>query len=126
MGFNSGFKGLINTYRRFGEESQFVSLKYDSICQTQLIYVLIIIRLAACFDLAGSLSGLHYEPFDIRKLRTFLGSQTVFTKVNMKGSCPMAYNMLTSYIRLKLIDWKYIYFLNHIVSDYAGPSGRAV
>ena len=64
MGFNSGFKGL----------------KYDSIRQTQLIYSLIIIRLATCFDPVRLSSGLHYEPVDIRKLRTFFGSQTMFTK----------------------------------------------
>ena len=36
-------------------------------------------RLATCFDPGGSSSSLHYEPIDIRKLRTFLGSQTMFT-----------------------------------------------
>jgi len=36
--------------------------------------------LATGFDPATSSSGLHYEPVDIRKLRTFLGSQTIFTK----------------------------------------------
>jgi len=51
-----------------------VSVKHN------LIYSLIIIRLATCFEPAGSLSGLHYEPTDIRKLRTFLLSQTMFTK----------------------------------------------
>jgi len=40
----------------------------------QLIYSLIIIRLATFFDPVGSSSGL------IRKLRTFFGSQTMFTK----------------------------------------------
>jgi hypothetical protein len=55
-------------------------LKYGIIRETQLIYSLIIIRLATCFDPAGSSSGLHCEPIDIRKLRTFLGSQRMFTK----------------------------------------------
>jgi hypothetical protein len=53
-------------------------LKYDSVRQTQLIYLLIIIRLATCFDPTGSSSGLYYEPVDTRKLRTFFGSQTLF------------------------------------------------
>jgi hypothetical protein len=53
-------------------------LKYDSIRQTQLIYSLITIRLAACFDFVVSSSGLHYESVDIRKLRTFFGSQSMF------------------------------------------------
>jgi hypothetical protein len=35
--------------------------------------------LATCFDPAGSSSGLHYEPINVRKLRTFLGSQPMFT-----------------------------------------------
>jgi len=55
-------------------------LKYDSDCQTQLIYSLIIIRLATCFDPTGSSSGLSFEATVIRKLRTFLGSQTMFAK----------------------------------------------
>jgi hypothetical protein len=33
-----------------------------------LIYSLITIRLAKCFYLIGSLSGLHYEPINVRKL----------------------------------------------------------
>jgi len=37
-------------------------LKCDVIHQTQLIYLLIVIRLATCFAPAGSSSGLHYEP----------------------------------------------------------------
>ena len=56
-----------------------VVLKYDNICQTQLIYSLIIIRLATRYDPTGSSWGLHYEPGDIKKLCTFLGSQTMFT-----------------------------------------------
>jgi len=36
--------------------------------------------MATCFNPAGSSSGLHYEPINIRKLRTFLESQTMFTK----------------------------------------------
>ena len=57
-----------------------------SVRQTQLIYSLIIIRLATCFHHTGSSSGLRYEPIDIRKLRTFLGSQTMFTKDRYKRS----------------------------------------
>jgi len=33
------------------------------------------IRFATCFDPVGSSSGLHYEPVNVRKLRTFLGSE---------------------------------------------------
>jgi len=40
-----------------------------------------IIRVATCFDPTGSLSGLHYEPINVKNLRTFLGSQTMFTIV---------------------------------------------
>jgi hypothetical protein len=40
-----------------------------------LIYLLITIRLATCFDPVGLSSGLHYEPTNVRKLRTLLGSQ---------------------------------------------------
>jgi hypothetical protein len=49
----------------------------------------------------GSSSGLRYEPIDIRKLRTFLGSQTMFRKNKMKGSFPMTYNMLKTCTALK-------------------------
>ena len=42
------------------------------------IYFCFIIKLATCFDPTGSSSGLHYEPM-FKKLRTFLGSQTMFT-----------------------------------------------
>jgi len=42
-------------------------------------YLLLLFRLATCFDLTGSSSGLHCEPKIYRKLRTFLGSQTMFT-----------------------------------------------
>jgi len=44
-----------------------------------LIYSLFIIRLATCFDPVGSSSGLHCKPFNVRKLRAFLGSQPMFT-----------------------------------------------
>jgi len=40
-----------------------------------LIYSLITIRLATCFDPTGSSSGLLYEPVNARNLRTFLESQ---------------------------------------------------
>jgi hypothetical protein len=33
------------------------------------------VKLATCFDPVGLLSGLHYEPVNVRKLRTSLGSQ---------------------------------------------------
>jgi len=46
-----------------------VSIKHN------LIYSLIIIRLVTCFDPTGSSSGLHYEPANVRKLRTSLGFQ---------------------------------------------------
>ena len=42
---------------------------------------LFIIRVSTCFDPTGSSSGLHYEPVDVKKLRTFMGSQTMFTIV---------------------------------------------
>jgi hypothetical protein len=60
------------------------SLKYDSIRPTQHIYSLITIRLATCFEPTGLSSGLHHKPVDIRKLRIFLGSQTMFTKHEYK------------------------------------------
>jgi len=67
------FKLLVKVYLHL--------LRYDGIRQTQLISsLIIIIRLSTRFDPAGSSSGLHYEPIDIRKLRTFLGSQTMVTK----------------------------------------------
>jgi len=50
-------------------QNRVVSAKYN------LIYSLISIRLATCFDPTGSSSGLLYEPINVRKLRTFLGSQ---------------------------------------------------
>jgi hypothetical protein len=40
-----------------------------------LIYSLITIRLATCFDPTGSSSGLLYKPINVRKLRTSLRSQ---------------------------------------------------
>jgi len=40
-----------------------------------LIYLLIIIKLATCFDPMRSSSDLHYEPINVGKLRTSLGSQ---------------------------------------------------
>ena len=46
-----------------------VSIKHN------LIYSLITIRLATRFDPIGSSSGLHYEPINVRKLPTSLGSQ---------------------------------------------------
>jgi len=35
--------------------------------------------MATCFDPTGSSSGLHSNQLMFRKLRTFLGSKTVFT-----------------------------------------------
>jgi len=35
-----------------------------------LIYSLIIVKLATCFDSIGSSSGLHYEPINVKRLRT--------------------------------------------------------
>jgi len=40
---------------------------------------------ATCFDPTGSSSGLHYEPVNVKKLRTFLGSQTMFTIVKYEN-----------------------------------------
>ena len=59
-----------------------------------LIYSLITIRLATCFDPTESSSGLLYKPVNVRKLRTSLGSQQCLQKIqqclqkiNAKGSC---------------------------------------
>jgi len=41
-------------------------------------YLLFIFRLATCFDPTGSSSGLHSNQEMFRKLRIFLGSQTMF------------------------------------------------
>jgi hypothetical protein len=51
----------------------------------------------------GSSSGLHYEPIDTRKLRTFLGSQTMFTK----GKCErfMSKDTNFSYFSFVNIVW---------------------
>ena len=46
---------------------------------------LLLIRVATCFDPTGSSSGLHYEPVNVKKLRTFLGSQTMFTIVKYEN-----------------------------------------
>jgi len=51
-----------------------------------LIYYFIL--LATCFDPAGSSSGLHYEPFNVKKPRTSLGSQQCLQKINIRGSGP--------------------------------------
>jgi len=50
-------------------QNRVVSVKHN------LIYSLITIRVATCFNPTGSSSGLLYEPINVRKLRTFLGSQ---------------------------------------------------
>ena len=46
-----------------------VSVKHN------LVYSLIMVKLATCFDPIGSSSGLHYEPVNVRKLHSSLGSQ---------------------------------------------------
>jgi hypothetical protein len=51
-----------------------------------LIYSLITIRLTTCFDPVGSSSGLLHEPINVRKLRTFLGSQNVRNILTLIGS----------------------------------------
>jgi len=51
-----------------------VSVKHN------LIYSLITIRLATGFDPVGLSSGLHYEPTNVGKLRTFLESQQCLQK----------------------------------------------
>jgi hypothetical protein len=45
------------------------------VVKRNLVYSLIIVKLATCFDSVGLLSGLHYEPINIIKLRTSLRSQ---------------------------------------------------
>jgi hypothetical protein len=55
-----------------------VSIKHN------LIYSLIIIKLATCFDPAGSSSGLHYEPVNVKKTAYIFGIPTVFTKDERK------------------------------------------
>jgi len=44
-----------------------VSVKHD------LLYSLIIIKLATCFDPIGSSAGLLYKPVNVKRLRTSLG-----------------------------------------------------
>jgi hypothetical protein len=66
-------------------KNRIVSLKHN------LTYSLITIRLATCFDPIGSSSGLHYKPFNVKRLRTSLGSQQCLQKMNAKGSCPMSF-----------------------------------
>ena len=61
---NGSYPGVIRNY-----QNMVVSVKHN------LIYSLITIRLTTYFDPIGSSSGLHYEPIDVRKLRTSLGSQ---------------------------------------------------
>jgi hypothetical protein len=51
-----------------------------------LIYYLILF--ATCFDPLKSSSGLHYEAINVKKLRTFLGSQQYLQKINISASCP--------------------------------------
>jgi hypothetical protein len=46
----------------------------------------IVIKAATCFDPTGSSSGLHYEP-TTKKLRTFLGSEIMFTNNNYMQFC---------------------------------------
>ena len=43
--------------------------------KNNLIYSLIIIKLATCFDPIGSSSDLYYEPVNVRGLHTVVGSQ---------------------------------------------------
>jgi hypothetical protein len=50
-------------------QNRVVSVLYN------LIYSLITIRLATCFEPTGSSSDLLYEAVNVRKLRTSLGSQ---------------------------------------------------
>jgi len=50
-------------------QNRVVSVKHN------LIYSMITIRLATCFNPTRSSSDLLYEPINVRKLRTFLGSQ---------------------------------------------------
>jgi len=39
--------------------------------------------MATCFGPTGSSSGLHYEPLNVRKLPTYLGSQQCLQKINV-------------------------------------------
>ena len=67
------------------------------------VYSLIVVKLATCFDPAGSSSGLHYEPINARKLRTFLGFQQCLQKINIniKGLCPLTHkNHVTHVIQI--------------------------
>jgi len=61
------------------------SLKYNSIRETQLIYSFIIIRLATCFDPAGSSSGLHYKPVALENCINSWETKQCLQKINMKG-----------------------------------------
>jgi len=49
-------------------QNSIVSVKHN------LIFPLITIRLATCFDPTGSLSGLLYEPINVRSFLTLIGS----------------------------------------------------
>jgi hypothetical protein len=51
-----------------------VSVKHN------LIYSIIIIKLATCFDHIGSSSSLHYEPINVKKTAYIFGIPIVFTK----------------------------------------------
>jgi hypothetical protein len=55
--------------QRLDEEEEEVSVKHNLICY--------LILLATCFDPIGSSSGLHYEPINVKRLRTSLGYQYV-------------------------------------------------
>jgi len=98
------WRGFVVFHRCFGTacQSHFQGsvsnqlLKYYSIHQS-----LIIIRLATCFDPSGSSSGLHYEPINIRKLRTFLEFQTMFTKDEHESFVSSDLQYVTNFIAFK-------------------------
>ena len=74
-----------NSYTAFDGSHPDVSRDYQNRAVSvkhNLIYSLITIRLAKCFEPTGSSSGLLYEPVNIRKLRTSLGSQQCLKSSN--------------------------------------------
>ena len=75
-----------------------------------LIYLLITIKLATCFDPIGSSSDLYYETINVKRLRTSLGSQQCLQKINIKGSCPIGHETFIFRVRVQL-DTKLLYFV---------------
>ena len=52
-----------------------IQINHQSDATVFQFIILTFVYSSICFHSVGSLSGLHYEPFNVRKLRTSLGSQ---------------------------------------------------